>query len=150
MSNSWGRIIWIFFHTIAEKVDAEFFEENTEACLNIITSICQNLPCPICTMHAQLFLRRYNIKHIKTKEDFKKFLYIFHNHTNAITKKKRPTIEILDIYKRAIFDKVAIAFIKTYNNKSPLTRSYADKMHRRNLAKDIANFIKNNYRFFNN
>ena len=150
MPNAWGRIIWIFFHTLAEKIDAEFFEENTEACVNIITSVCQNLPCPICTMHAQLFLRRYNIKHIKTKEDFKNYLYRFHNNVNAIAKKKGHSIDILDLYKRAIFDKVAIAFIKAYTNRSPLTRSYADKMHRSNLAKDIATFLRSNYRFFNN
>ncbi len=151
MPATWGRITWIFFHAFAEKIDATFFEKNIDACLNIITTICQNLPCPICTVHANTFLRKYKIKQlVKTKDDFKRYLFSFHNHANVITKKASPKIDILSIYERAVLDRVTLAFVKTYNNRSPFTRAYADKMSRSNVAKDTMNFLKQNYKFFSN
>jgi hypothetical protein len=151
MQATWGRIVWIFFHTFAEKIDATFFEENIDACLNIVVTICQNLPCPVCTVHANMFLRKHRIKQlVKTKDDFKRYLFLFHNHANTITRKASSKIDILSIYERAVFDRVALAFVKTYNNRSPFTRAYADKLSRSNVAKDTMNFLKQNYKFFSN
>lgn len=151
MESSWGRIVWIFFHTFAEKVDATFFEENIDTCLNIVTTICRNLPCPVCTVHANMFLRKHQIKQlVKTKEELKRYLFLFHNHVNTITRKANPQIDILTMYKRAVFDRVALTFVKTYNNRAPFTRAYADKMNRSGVAKDTMSFLKQNYRFFSN
>ena len=151
MQNPWGRIIWIFFHTLAEKINADFFEEHIDTCLAIVINICTNLPCPICSIHARQFLQKHKIKQlVKTKEDFKRYLFMFHNRTNVMLRKKSPTIDILDIYKRAVFHKVASAFYKTYNSKSSFNRAYADNLSRSHTAKNTMDFLKNNYKFFSN
>lgn len=151
MANAWGKFIWLFFHTFAEKINPEFFKINATKCINIIINICYNLPCPICSTHARQYIQKYKIeKTVKTKDDLKQFLYMFHNHTNTLTRKPTADINILNNYKNAIFDNITTAFNKAYINKSLGTRSFTDKMLRIRIANETIQFLKSNYKFFSN
>jgi len=151
MQNAWGRIVWIFLHTFAEKINPDFFKSNINICLDLVTNICYNLPCPICSTHARQFLQKHKIRQwIKTKEDFKRYLYMFHNNANTKTRKASPKADILDMYKRAVFSRVASAFYRTYTGKASVTRAYTDKMSRIGVAKNVMSFLQNNYKFFSN
>ena len=78
----WGKPTWYFLHTLAEKVKTENFDKIKNQLLNIIYSICCNLPCPTCATHAQAYLNKINFKNITSKDQLKNILYVFHNSLN--------------------------------------------------------------------
>ena len=49
----WGPTTWTFFHVLAEKINEEFFLKNKNEVLQIIVTISNNLPCPLCSQHAR-------------------------------------------------------------------------------------------------
>ena len=55
----WGPAIWYLFHTLSFKIKAVHFHEIKDELLGHFISICNNLPCPECTEHAQ-----QEIKHL--------------------------------------------------------------------------------------
>ena len=57
MTKLWGPIVWSFFHIYAQQINPVFLKNNTKICLGVINSICQSLPCPVCTNHAKQFLK---------------------------------------------------------------------------------------------
>ena len=79
----WGEPIWFFFHTIAEKVKEERFQEIRVELLKNIFAICTVLPCPKCSTHATEYMNKININAIRTKSDLKNMLFQFHNTVNA-------------------------------------------------------------------
>jgi len=95
----WSVPTWILFHGLAEKIDEDFYKANNEKVFNIVKIICQNLPCPYCRENASKYLKKIKIKNIKTKEEFKTFLFTFHNHVNKKLKKKEFELSILNKYK---------------------------------------------------
>jgi hypothetical protein len=56
----WGEPIWNLFHVLAEKVKEETFANIREELLNIIYTICANLPCPDCANHATTYMNNIN------------------------------------------------------------------------------------------
>ena len=51
----WGEPTWFMFHTLAEKIKPEYFQEIRMDLLNIIYTICTNLPCPDCARQSCRF-----------------------------------------------------------------------------------------------
>ena len=99
-SNEWGTITWIFLHTLAEKIQEDKFEKIRIDIINIIISICNNLPCPDCANHASQVLKVAYLSNIKTKKHLIEFLRQFHNIVNIKLKKKEFTREdIKEKYK---------------------------------------------------
>jgi hypothetical protein len=78
----WGPPIWTLFHTLAEKIKPEYFSAIRTDLLNVIYSICTNLPCPECAKHAMQHLNSLNFNTISTKDDLKNMLFRFHNSVN--------------------------------------------------------------------
>jgi hypothetical protein len=78
----WGEPTWFLFHTLAEKIKEEEFQNIRVEFLNIIYSICSNLPCPICSTHAKKHLNSTNFNNIQTKQQLKDFFFHFHNTVN--------------------------------------------------------------------
>ena len=78
----WGEPTWFLFHTLAEKVKEEEFQNIRVELLNIIYSICSNLPCPVCSTHAKQHLNGTNFNNIQTKQQLKDFFFHFHNIVN--------------------------------------------------------------------
>ena len=87
MSKIWSNPTWTFFHVFAEKVSEQFYNRNRDICLQIIKSICNLLPCPVCRVHATNYMRRINIRQLNTKNNFKRMLFVFHNHVNRRLRK---------------------------------------------------------------
>ena len=85
---SWAPITWIFLHSFSYKVNEEYFNKNKSTCFQIVQYICQNLPCPMCQSHATKYLKDHSLYICKTKEDFKNYLWTFHNSVNYRLKKK--------------------------------------------------------------
>jgi hypothetical protein len=78
----WGPNIWFFFHALAEKINENKFINNKSSLIELIKIVSSNLPCPECSNDAKEILNKTNFNVINTKEDFKKYIFNFHNHVN--------------------------------------------------------------------
>jgi len=110
----WGAPTWYLFHTLAEKVKENSFPLIRKELLDIIFTICTNLPCPDCANHATRFMQGVNYDTIVTKQDLKELLFRFHNSVNS--KKGFPIFsrsELDDMYSKANTSNIILNF---YNN----------------------------------
>jgi len=145
----WGEPIWFFFHTIAEKVKSDSFPIIRMELFQMITSICRNLPCPICSQHAVTYLANTNINIIKTKEHLIDFFYTFHNEVN---KRKGfaqfPRENLRDKYSKANTLNIINYFLIHLLDKSYSIRMIADDFHRKRLVEDIKKWLGSNLHHF--
>ena len=84
----WGPAIWYLFHTLSFKIKAVHFHEIKDELLGHFISICNNLPCPECTEHAQQELKHLDKSKITNKKELCMYFIYFHNKVNVRTKKK--------------------------------------------------------------
>jgi len=113
----WGNITWYLFHTLAEKVNSERFNEIKDTIIYFIKDTCRNLPCPVCAAHAQTHLKIAKIELIKTKEDLIEFLRQFHNLINSNTGKEIVSKEfVITKYKPAILLNIINKFLQVFSH----------------------------------
>lgn len=146
----WGPSFWFFFHTLAEKVKPEYFNEYREALFKIIREICHNLPCPSCASHATQYIDKINFNLIRTKEDLSMMLFTFHNDVN---KRKNvpmfPYNELQPKYEKAIFINIVNHFMHFYKMEHHVVRLISDNMYRNRSAKSILEWLHANQHIFN-
>lgn len=139
--NIWGPPIWTFFHTIAEKINEDRFQEIFPPLFNYIKNICRVLPCPDCSNHATGFLSRINTKLIKTKNDFKNVMFIFHNEVNKRKNKQQFDINLLtNKYENNNLISAYNGFVSVFNKRGN-TRLLADSFHRNQLITQFKNWL---------
>ena len=112
----WGNITWILFHSLAESVNPNYFNQAKPLILNFINLTCENLPCPICSNHAKDTLSKAYLNQINSKADLIEFLRQFHNIVNIQTDK--PIVnkeEVIKIYKRPKLNEIINKFIEVYS-----------------------------------
>ena len=143
----WGKYTWYFFHTMAEKIKEEEFYNNRELLFAILKQVCGVLPCPTCRAHAVQSLKTVRWDQINTKNDFKKFIFRFHNKINTRKRIKPETVAALEKFKSANFNGIITAFSKAFNTKVPQLMS--EQMNRRMVVNDVLNKIRSNRRLFN-
>ena len=146
--NTWGKTTWIFFHTIAEKIDNNKFKDSIEDIENIITLICGNLPCPECSKHASMEMKKVNFKSMTDKKQLQMMLFNFHNKVNSHLKKKIYNEDDLNIYKKANFNLIYNNFFIIFGSNSNIPQLMNQSFHRQyNLPKIKASLdrIKNNF-----
>jgi hypothetical protein len=93
---NWGNNIWYLFHSIAHKIKEDRFEFHRTNLFFIIKTICNTLPCPDCSKDATIMLSKIDYNNIRNKNDFKMFLFNFHNAINAKLNKPQFSYESLD------------------------------------------------------
>ena len=151
MSNLlWGQSTWFLFHTLAEKVKDEEFSTIKLELIGCIKNISSNLPCPSCREHATKLLAIQNYDQIKTKDDFKKFIFDFHNVVNKNSNKKIESIEILDKYKLANLINIVNYWNQCFTASGVNRTLLMDSFSRSRLKENINLFFKNNLHRFNN
>ena len=146
-TNVWGPPTWILFHTLIAKLTDDGFNTIGLQLFNYIKRICNNLPCPDCAQHATQFLSRVNMATIKTKDDLRNTMYIFHNMVNK--RKKKPMYHVNDLEKYKSNNSVEkynnfIMHFKTKGNMKLL----ADSFQRKLLVNDFKKWLMTNIRFF--
>lgn len=115
----WGAPTWYLFHTLAEKVKEDSFPLIRKELLDIIFTICTNLPCPDCANHATRFMQGINYDTILTKDDFKELLFRFHNSVNA--RKGFPIFdrsELDNMYAKANTTNIILNFYNNFKTKT--------------------------------
>lgn len=69
---------------MAETVREDRFAEAWSDLLQIIATMCSNLPCPDCATHATQYLAAHaDLREAKTKDALRQALCAFHNSVNA-------------------------------------------------------------------
>jgi hypothetical protein len=145
----WGEPTWFLLHTIAEKVRDESFQSIRDELLQIIYTICTNLPCPDCATHATAYLNGINFNAIQTKEQLKNMLFIFHNVVNA--RKGYPQFYRGDLdekYSKAVTLNIILNFMKYFENKTSNSHMMANNLYRTKAITSIKSWFNNNMRYF--
>jgi hypothetical protein len=146
----WGEPTWFLFHTLAEKVKAEYFSVVRTDLLNNIYAICKNLPCPMCANHAIQYLNGINFNTIQTKQDLKLLLFHFHNTVNE--KKGLPLFHLVDLdekYSKAVTMNIINNFIMHFRDKHKSIRMISDDLYRQRLSGLLMSWLTTNLKYFN-
>ena len=146
--NVWGPSTWKLFHVIIENVKEEHFHNIYKDLFFFIKQICLYLPCPECSVDATLFWNNINLSHLKTKEDMKRVLYIFHNHVNKKTRKSLYSFSNMNQYKQYNIVNVFNHFITVYNTNGNM-KLMADSLQRKLLVNKLSIWIKKNHIYYN-
>jgi len=150
-SKIWGTYTWIFFHTLAEKIKEEEFENNKSLFINIIIKTCNHLPCPECSEHATSVLKQAYLNNIKTKKHFIEFLRQFHNIVNIKTNKSElMRSDIVDMYKNNNLSIIFINMVKIYKSIKGSERLMTYNFHRDKFLQELSNDLNRNKHLFDN
>lgn len=146
----WGEPTWFLFHTLAEKVKEDHFNLIRKEFLDIIFTICSNLPCPICTKHAISHLRGINFNSIQTKQQLKDLLFQFHNIVNQ--KKNFSLFDYSQLdqkYSKANTNLIITNFIHFYGDKNKNMKLIADDFIRTKIVQKLSEWFYININHFN-
>lgn len=149
-SMKWGEPTWYLFHTLAEKVKEENFAQIRKELLDVIYTICVNLPCPTCAVHAAQYMNGINFNTIQTKQQLKDMLFAFHNKVN-----ERKQYQLFDYIqldeKYAAANTVAVIqnFMVHFQDKHSSIHMIANDMHRGRIAKILKQWFNGNIQYFN-
>lgn len=131
----WGAPTWTFLHTLVEQFKESSFRAMRQDLFRIIFTICTNLPCPICSKHAQEYLGKININSIQTKQDMIHMLYVFHNEVNKRKSVAPFPIDGLNKYSYGNYKAITNNFMVFFQEKTRNIHLIADEMYRqRNIA----------------
>lgn len=150
MTKEWGPCTWYLFHTLAEKIKEDQFIILRLPLINIITSICGNLPCPDCANHARQKMSSLNITNIKTKEDLKLMLLIFHNEVNM--RNGKPLFNESDLnnkYSVANTNNIVQHFIQIWSKRTPNPKLLTVSFHKNQTLQNFINWWNTNHQYFN-
>jgi hypothetical protein len=145
----WGEPTWFLFHTLAYKLKDEYFQKLRVEFMDIIYSICANLPCPMCAGHAVDYLKSNNYYMIRSKQDLINMLFKFHNEVN---KKKGfsifPYEELEAKYSSAVTKNIIFNFIIHYQDKHKSIHMIANDMFRSRQVVILKEWFNNNFVYF--
>ena len=145
----WGGATWFLFHTLAHKVKTEVFNQIKFQLFEIIKTVCTNLPCPVCSIHAKNYMDKININSIQTKEDLKKMLFDFHNVANSKKKVELFNYEDLDKkYSSAVTMNIIKNFFIFFQDKKYNVKLINGEFHRNRIIFLIKNWFNKNLQYF--
>jgi hypothetical protein len=145
----WGEPTWILLHSMAEKIKEESFPLLRKELLDIIYTICTNLPCPMCSEHAKAHLDSIYFKTIDTKERLKNMLYSFHNSVNK-RKNMRifPYEELTEKYENVKMIPAIQQFLHFFKERSNNIRLMIMEQQRRHIIVKIHFWLAKNIEHF--
>ena len=147
----WGEPTWFLFHTLAHKIKDEYFQQVRVQLLQTISSICSNLPCPICSEHAIQYIKTHPFFSIQTKQGLKDMLFAFHNELNKNKGFEQYKYEDLDKkYNSANTINIIRNFIFYFKDKSRSIKMIANDMHRERLSIQLQGWFNTNLQYFDN
>ena len=136
----WGPAVWTLFHTLAEKMHENAYSQLSSHLFNFIVRICKFLPCPDCSTDASRFLSIVKLSDYKTKDEFKQFIYLFHNRINHKLRKPLYNYGNINIYSRYNIISVFNNFISSYQTKGNM-KLLAESFQRKLIITDFKRWI---------
>lgn len=141
----WGPHIWLFLHLLSMRIKQEYFIQDKKEIIKQINQICSNLPCPTCSAHATITLKKLNLSRVNTKEQLTKCIFLLHNEVNKRLKKPEfKEEELINHYKVYDFQKAAKNYIKVMNTSNYSERMLLHSFNKKRFLKDFIEYIKNN------
>ena len=141
----WGEPTWFLFHTLAEKIKPEYFDSVRKELMNVIFSICANLPCPNCANHATNYMKSINFDSITTKDHLRIMLYRFHNEVNQRKGfPEFPLDQLSEKYSNANTVNIIHYFMPFFEDKHAGVRMIADDLHRSRIAIQLKSWFNKN------
>lgn len=110
----WGTPCWIFFHTLAEQMNEEYYSNNYKEIFQIIKEILYQIPCPLCRSHAMHKIRITKMNEIDNKEKLKIYFLNFHNEVNRQNKQTVYTNSILNKYRNLDIKNAYKTFLRLF------------------------------------
>lgn len=145
----WGAPTWTLFHCIPEKINDENFIKYKDSIIRVIVTICGNLPCPSCSSHAKQYMSKVNFIAIKTRDDLKKMLFIFHNSVNERKGYSQYLYDNLDEkYDNLDFTKVVNEFMFHFQKKTYAPNLISEQIYRQNQVQNIKKWFNDNIHIF--
>ena len=126
------------------RIKEEYFIEDKKELIKQINQICSNLPCPTCSAHATITLKKLNISRVNTKEQLTKCIFLLHNEVNKRLKKPEFKEEELNKYKLYDFQKAARNYIKVMNSSNYSERMLLHSFNKKRFLNEFIDYIKNN------
>ena len=145
--NLWGPACWTLFHTLAEKIKEDHYPIIGQQLFSQILLIAQNLPCKDCSDHAKIFLSKINPNNLRSKNDLKNMLYVFHHNVNMRKQKLSCKYEELESYKHKNLINVFNNFASTYHTNGNM-QLIADNFHRQRILSGFKRWIMQNISHF--
>jgi len=145
----WGEPTWFLFHTLSEKIKEESFASLKPELIQLIYSICTNLPCPDCSNHAKAYLDKINFNMIQNKEQLINMFFVFHNSVNK--RKGYPLFkydELHEKYSKAITVNIIQNFLHAFTQKNKNVHMIANDMHRKRILNTITAWFDKNIQNF--
>jgi hypothetical protein len=141
----WGPIIWRFLHLITLRIKDDFFVNERLQVIKLITQICQNLPCPNCSLHATQYLKSHKIQLCKTKADLQTIIFNLHNDANKRLNKEIIGFDKLnDLYSDYNFEQCALIFLRLCKEKNYVQRMMLDNLQRKRFVAEYVEYMKHN------
>jgi len=148
MTKVWGYALWLFLHTTAEHIKDDEFKNHVGFFIGIIRSLCSLLPCPSCEKDAIQYMKAFPTIKIKTKEDFKMYIFHFHNHVNRKLGKSIFKLEDLKMYETYSFVDVIVFFKRNFVNHKSAGLDLCNSMNRRMRTQSIFEYMAKHYTIF--
>jgi hypothetical protein len=148
-SMKWGEPTWFMFHTLAEKIKPEYFSTVRQELLQVVQSVCSNLPCPDCARHAKQYMNGVNFNAIRTKDDLRILFHRFHNEVNQ--KKGFPLFpfdQLSEKYSKANTVNIIHYFMMHFEDKHKSLRMIADDLHRARICSQLRAWFSKNIGYF--
>lgn len=145
----WGEPFWNLFHVLAEKIREEHFSQVRQGLLNIIYTICSNLPCPDCTNHAVHYLNGVNFNAIQRKDQLRDMIYNFHNAVNV--RKGYPLYpkdQVESKYTKGNLHAIVQQFWQHFLAKTYNFRLISDDLQRKRLSRSLQQWFEHNIHYF--
>jgi len=147
----WTNNTWNLFHTMAEKVKENEFNNIRGKLFYYIKGICSKLPCPDCSHHATIFMANVRFENIQNKDDLKNLFFIFHNNVNKRINKPVCKKNVLEQYKNKKFHLVLNDFFQTFTTSTKGNFTFMSENYNRKIfIDDFLSFMKNNINRFDN
>ena len=119
-SIKWGPPTWVLMHTLIETINKKNVNFNNIKIqlFNIIKNICLFSSCPVAWHNSRAFFDKADPNTLNNINDFKKFLYIFHNFINA--KKNAPLFNYnnMNVYENYNITTAYNNFVNVYVNNN--------------------------------
>ena len=146
--STWGPPTWLFMHTLAEKIKESSFPLIGPHLILILMQICNNLPCPDCSVHAKQFWARVKTANIANKTDLINLLFVFHNMVNK--RKRTPPFkyESLVYYQSKNVIETYNLFAKNFNTRGNMNL-INESFHRNMMLTSLRSWLMSHLQHFN-
>jgi len=117
--------------------------------MQMITSICSVLPCPVCSKHAIEYLNSKNTNNIRSKQELIQFFHAFHNSVNE--RKGYPIFpleSVVSTYENANTYAVIREFMFHFEDRHRSAKLIVDDFMRRRIVPQVKTWINTNIQYF--